>query len=99
MCMNRLKPSSHPQWKKLSLINLWTLKLEFHRILMCYKILVFLIVPKHLEMQKQQQQQQNLKQTNKHSQLLYCIQASSRQDLAWGHRRMMSVLSQHGGLD
>ena len=37
--------------------------------------------------------------TNKHSQLLYCIQASSRQDLAWGHRRMMSVLSQHGGLD
>jgi len=29
---------------------------------MCYKILFFLIVPKHLEMQKQQQQQQNLKQ-------------------------------------
>ena len=38
MCLNRLKPSSHPQWKKLSLINLWTLKLEFHITSVCQEI-------------------------------------------------------------
>ena len=88
------------RWLHFSLVAFMDTEIEFHRIFMCYKILFFLIVPKHLEMQKQQQQQQNLKQNKtKHSLLLYCIQASSRQDLAWGHRRMMSVLSQHGGLD
>ena len=60
-------------------LHLWTLKLEFHRILMCYKILFFLIVPKHLEMQKQQQQQQNLKKKpNIHSSCSVYKQAAGK---------------------